>query len=201
MNPRRKGNRNRRPFKKEELHRINEKIKIADVRLVGDNVEQGVFSTVDAIEMAQKQELDLVEISPKAVPPVCRIIDYKKFLYQQKKKQKEIKSKTVKVVVKEIKVFYQKLTTSSCFLLLFFHEILGCFIILLSLVIIVDIICIILKTHIIIDIVPTLIYSIDHLRVLAIIISSSVILVVNELVLGRKLVLVDVIWHQTCGEQ
>ena len=86
MNPRRKGNRNRRPFKKEELHRINEKIKIADVRLVGDNVEQGVFSTVDAIEMAQKLELDLVEISPKAVPPVCRIIDYKKFLYQQKKK-------------------------------------------------------------------------------------------------------------------
>ena len=53
--------------------------------------------------MAQKQELDLVEISPKAVPPVCRIIDYKKFLYQQKKKQKEIKSKTVKVVVKEIR--------------------------------------------------------------------------------------------------
>jgi translation initiation factor IF-3 len=103
MNPRRKGNRNRRPFKKEELHRINEKIKIADVRLVGDNVEQGVFSTVDAIEMAQKLELDLVEISPKAVPPVCRIIDYKKFLYQQKKKQKEIKSKTVKVVVKEIR--------------------------------------------------------------------------------------------------
>mgnify|MGYP000930013696 CR=1 FL=1 len=103
MNPRRKGNRNRRPFKKEELHRINEKIKIADVRLVGDNVEQGVFSTVDAIEMAQKLELDLVEISPKAVPPVCRIVDYKKFLYEQKKKQKELKSKQSKIVIKEIR--------------------------------------------------------------------------------------------------
>lgn len=103
MNPRRKGNRGRRPFKKEDPHKINHHIKADEVRLVGDNVEQGVFDTVEARKMAQDQELDLVEISPKAVPPVCRIIDYKKFLYQQKKKQKEIKSKTVKVVVKEIR--------------------------------------------------------------------------------------------------
>ena len=103
MNPRKKGNRGRRPFKKEELHRINQNIKIAEVRLVGENVEQGVYETREALELAKDQELDLVEISPKAVPPVCRIIDYKKFLYQQKKKQKEIKSKTVKVVVKEIR--------------------------------------------------------------------------------------------------
>ena len=103
MNPRKKGSRGRRPFKKEELHRINQNIKIAEVRLVGENVEQGVYETPEALKLAQDQDLDLVEISPKAVPPVCRIIDYKKFLYQQKKKQKEIKSKTVKVVVKEIR--------------------------------------------------------------------------------------------------
>mgnify|MGYP001187131996 CR=1 FL=1 len=103
MNPKKKGNKGRRPFKKEEQHRINQNIKIAEVRLVGENVEQGVYETREALELAKDQELDLVEISPKAVPPVCRIIDYKKFLYQQKKKQKEIKSKTVKVVVKEIR--------------------------------------------------------------------------------------------------
>lgn len=103
MNPRRKGNRGKRPFKKEELHRINERIRVPDVRLVGDNVEQGVYPTEDARKMATEQGLDLVEISPNAAPPVCRIIDYKKFLYQQKKKQKEIKNKTVKVVVKEIR--------------------------------------------------------------------------------------------------
>ena len=103
MNPRRKGNRGRRPFKKEDPHKINHHISVDEVRLVGDNIEQGVYETRDAQKMAQDQELDLVEISPKAVPPVCRIIDYKKFLYQQKKKQKEIKSKTVKVVVKEIR--------------------------------------------------------------------------------------------------
>ena len=103
MNPKKKGNRGRRPFKKEDPHKINQNIRIAEVRLVGENVEQGVYETQKALELARSQELDLVEISPKAVPPVCRIIDYKKFLYQQKKKQKEIKSKTVKVVVKEIR--------------------------------------------------------------------------------------------------
>lgn len=102
MNPRR-GNRGRRPFKKEDPHRINEKIRIPQIRLVGENVETGVYSTQEALKIAQDQELDLVEISPKADPPVCKICDYKKFLYQQKKKQKEIKNKTVKVVIKEIR--------------------------------------------------------------------------------------------------
>ena len=74
------------------------------VRLVGDNIEnQGVVDLRDALKLADELELDLVEISPKAEPPVCKIIDYSKFLYQQKKKQKEIKAKTVKVVIKEIR--------------------------------------------------------------------------------------------------
>jgi translation initiation factor IF-3 len=71
---------------------------------VGDNIEnQGIYSIEDAIKLADEMELDLVEISPKADPPVCKIIDYQKFLYQQKKKQKELKAKTQKVVVKEIR--------------------------------------------------------------------------------------------------
>jgi translation initiation factor IF-3 len=70
---------------------------------VGDNVEPAVMRTHDAVELAKEMELDLVEISPKADPPVCRIIEYKKFLYDQKKKQKEIKAKQQKVVVKEIR--------------------------------------------------------------------------------------------------
>jgi translation initiation factor IF-3 len=72
--------------------------------LVGDNIENpGIYPLRDALKFADELELDLVEISPKADPPVCKIIDYSKFLYQQKKKQKEMKSKTVKVVVKEIR--------------------------------------------------------------------------------------------------
>jgi len=73
------------------------------VRVVGDNVEVDVYPTNKAIELAKAQGLDLVEISPKAVPPVCKIIDYSKFKYEQKKKQKEIKSKAAKTVVKEIR--------------------------------------------------------------------------------------------------
>ena len=74
------------------------------VRLVGDNIaEPGVYSLRDALKLSEELELDLVEISPKAEPPVCKIIDYSKFLYQQKKKQKEMKAKTVKVVIKEIR--------------------------------------------------------------------------------------------------
>ena len=73
------------------------------MRVVGDNVEPAVMNTRDAIQLARELELDLVEISPKADPPVCRIIEYKKFLYDQKKKQKEIKAKQQKVVVKEIR--------------------------------------------------------------------------------------------------
>ncbi|WP_075341222.1 translation initiation factor IF-3 [Tenacibaculum agarivorans] len=89
---------------KEDQHRINEKIKYVDeVRLVGDNVEVGVYSLAKAKEIARELELDLVEISPKAVPPVCKVIDYKKFLYEQKKREKALKAKATKVVVKEIR--------------------------------------------------------------------------------------------------
>jgi translation initiation factor IF-3 len=88
----------------EKLHKINNEIRAKSVRLVGDNIEnQGVFSISDALKLADELELDLVEISPMADPPVCKIIDYQKFLYQQKKKQKEIKAKTAKIVVKEIR--------------------------------------------------------------------------------------------------
>ena len=84
--------------------RINEQIRIPEVRLVGENIENpGVFPTREALRMADALELDLVEISPKAEPPVCRITDYQKFLYQQKKKQKELKAKATKIVVKEIR--------------------------------------------------------------------------------------------------
>ncbi|MCD7963550.1 MAG: translation initiation factor IF-3 [Rikenellaceae bacterium] len=83
---------------------MNEKITASQVRLVGDNVEESkVVSVQEAIRMADEKGLDLIEISPKADPPVCRIGDYQKFLYQQKKKAKEIKAKAVKVVVKEIR--------------------------------------------------------------------------------------------------
>ena len=85
-------------------NRINEHIRgVKEVRLVGDNVEQGVVSLEKALQIADELELDLVEISPNAEPPVCKVIDYQKFLYQQKKREKELKSKQVKVVVKEIR--------------------------------------------------------------------------------------------------
>ncbi len=74
------------------------------VRLVGENLEPGIYQTREAIQMADAQELDLVEISPTANPPVCKIIDYKKFIYDRKKKLKEVKSKAQKVVVKEIRL-------------------------------------------------------------------------------------------------
>jgi len=73
------------------------------VRLVGDNVEVGVYATKKAIEIADEQDLDLVEISPNANPPVCKVMDYKKFVYEQKKREKAIKSKATKVIVKEIR--------------------------------------------------------------------------------------------------
>ena len=71
--------------------------------MVGENIEVGVYPFRKALDLAREQELDLVEISPKAVPPVCKIIDYKKFLYEQKKREKALKSKATKVVVKEIR--------------------------------------------------------------------------------------------------
>ena len=84
-------------------YRINEAIRVKEVRLVGDNVEQGVYTIQQALRIANDQELDLVEISPNVNPPVCRVVDYQKFIFQLKKKQKEQKAKSVKVVVKEIR--------------------------------------------------------------------------------------------------
>ncbi|MBQ4916265.1 translation initiation factor IF-3 [Maribacter sp. MMG018] len=82
---------------------MNEKILAPEVRLVGDNVEVGVYPIRKALDISKELELDLVEISPKANPPVCKIIDYKKFLYEQKKRDKAMKAKASKVVVKEIR--------------------------------------------------------------------------------------------------
>lgn len=87
----------------ENPHNINEDITADEVRLVGDNVEVGVYTVSKALELAREQELDLVEISPNADPPVCKIIDYKKFLYEQKKREKVMKAKATKVVIKEIR--------------------------------------------------------------------------------------------------
>ena len=82
---------------------INENIRAREVRLVGDNVTPGIYPIQEARQIAEELELDLVEISAQADPPVCKILDYQKFLYQQKKKAKEIKAKASKVVVKEIR--------------------------------------------------------------------------------------------------
>lgn len=87
----------------EEPFKINSKITAREVRLVGENVEQGIYPTDQARRMAEQQGLDLVEISPTAVPPVCRVIDYSKFKYEQKKRTREMKAKQTKVVVKEIR--------------------------------------------------------------------------------------------------
>lgn len=86
-----------------EPYMVNERIRAREVRLVGDNVEQGIYPIDKALRIAESMELDLIEISPNAEPPVCRILDYQKFLYQQKKRQKEQKAKAAKVVVKEIR--------------------------------------------------------------------------------------------------
>lgn len=95
-------------------HRINDRIRVPEIRLVGDNldevsevanrkIESEVYNTKEVLKWADDLGLDLVEISPKAKPPVCRIIDYNKFLYNKKKKEKELKAKTVKTVIKEIR--------------------------------------------------------------------------------------------------
>ncbi len=90
---------------KENPNRINREITVPEVRVVGEGIPDGsqVMPTSQAIRLAEEQELDLVEISPKAEPPVCRIVDYQKFLYQQKKKAKEIKANSVKTIIKEIR--------------------------------------------------------------------------------------------------
>ena len=85
------------------LYRVGRQIRVPEVRIVGDGIESQVLPTREALQMAEDQGLDLVEISPNAQPPVCRIIDYSKFIYQQKKHQKELKAKQVKIEVKEIR--------------------------------------------------------------------------------------------------
>jgi translation initiation factor IF-3 len=107
-------NRNQRREDPKDQFRVNDQIRIPEVRLVGDNLEEvseiagrkvdpGIYNTRQAIDWARRLELDLVEISPNAAPPVVKIIDYNKFLYEKKKREKEIKSKAVKTVVKEIR--------------------------------------------------------------------------------------------------
>lgn len=100
-----KGGFNRGRFmpRKEAEHRINNFIRVPQVRLVGENVEPGIYDTAQAINMAEEQALDLVEISPNVDPPVCKIIDYNKFLYDKKKKEKEMKAKSKASEVKEIR--------------------------------------------------------------------------------------------------
>ena len=89
--------------KLKDQYRINDRNPVPEVRLVGENVTNGVYPIEKALQIAESHEMDLVEISPNADPPVCRITDYQKFLYQQKKRQKEQKAKSVRVVVKEIR--------------------------------------------------------------------------------------------------
>ena len=86
-------------FRKEQQqeHRTNHMIRVPEVRLVGDNIEPGIYPTAEAMKLAQNQHLDLVEISAGATPPVCKIIDYNKFLYDEKKKKKEMNEEKVAV--------------------------------------------------------------------------------------------------------
>ncbi len=93
-----------RYVKPEDPHFINEKIKAPVVRVVGENVQASIVPIKEALAQAEQLGLDLVEIVPTANPPVCKIIDYKKFLYEQKKKQKEIKANAAKIVLKEIRL-------------------------------------------------------------------------------------------------
>ena len=93
----------RGPRVKEEPYNINERIRAPKVRVVGDDIESEVMELSAALALAKSKTLDLVEISPNAEPPVCKIVDYSKFKYEQKKKQKELKAKTHKVIVKEIR--------------------------------------------------------------------------------------------------
>lgn len=89
--------------RKQQQYRVNENIHVREVRIVGDDVESVVMPTYQALKLAEEKGVDLVEISPNANPPVCRLIDYSRFLYQMKKKAKEMKAKQVKMEVKEIR--------------------------------------------------------------------------------------------------
>jgi len=92
-----------KPRQLQREHRLNEEITAPEVRVVGEDIEPGVYPIAQAIKFAQEKEVDLVEISPNAVPPVCRLIDYQKFLYEKKKKDKEQKAKSKQSEVKEIR--------------------------------------------------------------------------------------------------
>lgn len=92
-----------RPIRKEREHRINEEIDVPEVRVVGEDVTPGVYPTAQALQMAKDKEVDLVEISPSATPPVCRMVDYSKFLYEKKKKEKETKANAKQSEIKEIR--------------------------------------------------------------------------------------------------
>ncbi len=96
---------NRKPFvkKEEDQHKINDRITAREIRLVSEGQEPRVVSLSEALKLADEQDMDLVEISPNAVPPVCKIMDYRKFLYNQKRKEKELKAKQSKVEIKEIR--------------------------------------------------------------------------------------------------
>ena len=89
--------------KKEDTNLINDEIRASEVRLVGDNVEQGIYPLEEALKIAEGLELDLILIAPQAEPPVCRVMDYQKFKFQQRKHAKEQKAKSTKLVVKEIR--------------------------------------------------------------------------------------------------
>ena len=89
--------------KKEDTNLINDEIRASEVRLVGDNVEQGIYPIDEALKIAEGLELDLILIAPQAEPPVCRVMDYQKFKFQQRKHAKEQKAKSTKLVVKEIR--------------------------------------------------------------------------------------------------
>jgi translation initiation factor IF-3 len=92
-----------RPGVKQHEHRINEEITAKEVRIVGEGIETVIVPIDKALEIAAEKGLDLVEIVPNAQPPVCKVIDYGKFLYERKKKEKEIKAKTAKVIIKDIR--------------------------------------------------------------------------------------------------
>lgn len=92
-----------RPKQVQNEHRLNDEITAPEVRVIGEDIEPGIYPIAVAIKMAIAKEADLVEISPSAVPPVCRVIDYKKFLYEKKKKEKEQKAKAKQSEVKEIR--------------------------------------------------------------------------------------------------
>ncbi len=96
-------NPNFRPRVVQREHKLNDEITAPEVRVVGENIEPGVYPIAKAIKLAQDLEVDLVEISPNGVPPVCRLIDYQKFLYEKKKKEKEQKAKSKQSEVKEIR--------------------------------------------------------------------------------------------------